>query len=91
MTLKIDTDCQACGVVGRSFEDYTAFELSDVHMDDVDPATKSARKGLTSPSGYAKYEVNKATTEFAKCESLCARCHDLEEKSAGVTRPKRTK
>ena len=89
--MTIDTDCQACGVCGRSFEDYTAFELSGVHMDHFDPTTKIARKGPRSPAAYAKFAVEKAMKEFAKCESLCARCHDLGEKSGGVTHPKRTK
>ena len=81
--VKVILSCQACGgPCGQSFEDYTAFALSGVHMDHRDPKTKSEedkRKGK-NPSHYAKDHPNKAVIEWAKCESLCASCHDLAKR-----------
>ena len=36
------------------------------------------------PSRYANDRPSKAVEEWAKCESLCAPCHEQGEKSAGV-------
>ncbi len=79
--------CQACGgPCGQSFEDYIAFALSGVHLDHVDPATKTDK--TKQPSHHSKDPPSQAVIEWAKCESFCSCCHDLGVKETQKKVPK---
>jgi hypothetical protein len=77
----------ACaGRCGKSFEDHTVEEMSDLHLDHRTGIVKGTK--YKEPCDYNKEKPDEAVKEWAKCESTCARCHDQGEKSGGKKRAK---